>query len=220
MAERFKDQAKSRRDMLGSFIRHGLSQEEASSEALLQVLAGNDTSATTIRSVMLGLLTNPGAYSKLRAEIDSAITTGRISSPITDAEGREMPYLQAVIKEGLRILPPAGGLLSKTVPPGGDIIDGKFIPGGTHIGSSSLGIHRSKKTFGPDAELFVPERWLDADAGRLAQMTSTVDLVFHYGKYQCLGKTVAFMEFNKIFVEVRMFASEFTYWRLTRPVAP
>ncbi len=35
-------------------------------------------------------------------------------------------------------------------------------------------------------------------------MVRTVDLVFHYGKYQCLGKTVALMEFNKIFVEVRM----------------
>ena len=188
--------------MLGSFIRHGLTQEEASGEALLQVVAGSDTSASTIRIVMLSLLANPPAYRKLQAEIDEAIAAGKISSPIKDSEARELPYLQAVIKEGLRILPPAAGAFFKTVPPGGDTIDGKFIPAGTQIGSSPFGIHHSKKTFGEDAEIYRPERWLEADTDHLAEMTRTVDLVFHYGKWQCLGKLVALMEFNKIFVEV------------------
>lgn len=202
VAERFGPSAKSHPDMLGSFIRHGLNQEEASGEALLQVVAGSDTSASTIRVVMLNILTNPAVYKKLQAEIDSGIATGKISSPIKDREGRQLPYLQAVIKEGLRIMPPAAGAFFRTVPPGGDVIDGKFIPAGTQIGSSPFGIHHSKKIFGPDAELYRPERWLEADPARLAEMTNTVDLVFHYGKYQCLGKSVALMEFNKIFVEV------------------
>jgi cytochrome P450 len=100
--------------------------------------------------------------------------------------------------------PPASGTFLRTVPPGGDTIAGKFVPGGTSIGSSPLGIHRSKQTFGPDADLFRPERWLEAetDPERLALMNSTVDLVFHYGKYQCLGKNIAMMEFNKLFVEL------------------
>jgi len=187
--------------MLGSFIRHGLTQEEAAGEALLQVIAGSDTSATTIRTVMLSLQSNPDAYRKLQAEIDSAIATGRISSPITDAEARHLPYLQAVIKEGLRILPPAGGPFFKTVPAGGDVIAGKYIPAGTQIGSSPLSIHHSKSIYGDDAEMFRPERWLEADEEKLTLMNNTVDLVFHYGKYLCLGKPVAMMEFNKIFVE-------------------
>ncbi|KAJ9137073.1 Cytochrome P450 [Pleurostoma richardsiae] len=202
VADRFKPGAASHPDMLGSFIRHGLTQEEVSGEALLQVVAGSDTSASTIRFVLFYLLSNPSAYRRLQAEIDDGIATGRISSPITDSEARELPYLQAVIKEGLRIMPPAGGAFFKTVPPGGDVIDGKFIPAGTQIGSSPFGIHHSKMTFGEDADLYLPERWLQADEARLAQMTSTVDLVFHYGKFQCLGKTVALMEFNKIFVEL------------------
>jgi cytochrome P450 len=189
--------------MLGSFIRHGLTEEEASGEALLQVVAGSDTSASTIRIVMLNLLCNPTAYKKLQAEIDNGIAALKISSPIKDAEAREMPYLQAVIKEALRIMPPAAGAFFKTVPPGGDVIDGKFIPAGTQIGSSPFGIHYSKKVFGEDAEHFVPERWLDVDEAHRAHMASIVDLVFHSGKWQCLGKTVALMEFNKIFVEVR-----------------
>lgn len=202
VAQRFGPGAKSHPDMLGSFIRHGLSQEEAAGEALLQVVAGSDTSAGTLRAVMLNILTNPTTYKKLQAEIDDGIAAGKISSPIRDAEARQLPYLQAVIKEGLRIMPPASGAFFKEVPAAGDVIDGKFIPGGTQIGSSPLGIHRSKKIFGMDADLFRPERWIEASPEKFAKMASTVDLVFHYGKYQCLGKSVALMEFNKIFVEV------------------
>ena len=204
VAERFKPGAEQQHDMLGSFIRHGLTQEEASGEALLQVMAGSDTSATTIRIALLNLITTPQAYRKLRQEIDDAIVAGNISSPITNAEGKELPYLQAVIREALRLRPPASGLFFKQVPPGGDVINGIFVPGGTQIGSSPLGFHHSKKRFGADAECFRPERWLEeTDVDRLANMHNTVDLVFHYGKYQCLGRPVALMEFNKIFVEVR-----------------
>lgn len=202
VAERFAPGAKPRSDMLGSFIRRGLDQEEASGEALLQVVAGSDTTATVLRTVMLGLLTNPTAYRKLQAEIDTGIAAGQISSPITDAEARQMPYLQAIIREGLRLMPPASGALFKQTPPEGDTINGIFIPGGTQVGGSVLAIHRSKKIFGADAEIFRPERWLTATPENVAKMASTVDLVFSYGKWQCLGKSVAHMEFNKIFVEV------------------
>ncbi|KAL2166987.1 hypothetical protein VTG60DRAFT_1881 [Thermothelomyces hinnuleus] len=200
--KRFKPDAPDNYDMLGSFIRHGLSEEEASSETLLQIVAGSDTSASTIRCVMLHLLSNPRAYQKLQAEIDQAIETARISSPIKDAERRQLPYLQAVIKEGLRIMPPASGAFFKLVPPGEDTIDGKFIPGGTQVGSNVMALHRSKKIYGPDAEVYRPERWLEAEGEQLARMNSTIDLIFHYGKFQCPGKGVAWMEFNKIFVEL------------------
>ena len=188
--------------MLGSFIRHGLSQEEAAGEALVQIVAGSDTSAGTIRAVMLGAVTTPNVYRKLQAGIDTEINAGKISSPITDAEARRMPYLQAVIKEGLRIMPPVTGALFKQVPPGGDVIDGKNLPKGTQIGGSALSMHHSKKIYGPDADLFRPERWIEASVEKAVEMTNTVDLCFHYGRYQCVGKPVAMMEFSKLFVEV------------------
>jgi cytochrome P450 len=188
--------------MLGSFIRHGLSQREASGEALLQVVAGTDTTATGLKTIMLHVMTNAAVYRKLQAEIDSSSLNGTVSSPIKDAEARQLPYLQAVIKEGLRIKTPAGGAFFKTVPPGGDVINGLFVPGGTEIGVSHLSFLHSKQIFGEDAEVFRPERWIDADQECLAKMNSVVELIFHSGKYQCLGKSVALMEFNKIFVEL------------------
>jgi cytochrome P450 len=188
--------------MLGSFIRHGLSEEEVAGEALLQIVAGSDTSASAIRTMMLHVVTNPGIYMQLQAEIDHGITSGKISSPITDTEARNLPYLQALIKEGLRYYPPAPSTMFKQVPVGGDTIDGKYLPEGTQIGGSALGIHHSKHIYGPDADLFRPERWIEANSERVAVMNTTVDLCFHSGKYQCLGKSVAMMEFNKLFVEV------------------
>lgn len=188
--------------MLASFIRHGLTQEQAEGEALLQIGAGSETTATSIRFAMLNLLCNPGAYQKLQEEIENGIRFGTISSPIKHSEAREMPYLQAVIKEALRIKPPAAAPFFKLVPPEGDMIDGKFVPGGTQIGTSVFGLQHSEKIFGEDAAVFRPERWLEADKEQLSRMKTAVDLNFHHGKYQCLGKPVAQMEMNKVFVEV------------------
>jgi hypothetical protein len=79
---------------------------------------------------------------------------------------------------------------------------GQFVPGGTQISTNSWGITRNTKTFGPDVEIFRPERWMDATSERRIEMERTCELIFGFGRYMCAGKTVAFMELNKIFVEV------------------
>lgn len=97
-------------------------------------MAGSDTSATIIRAAFLNILTSPSILAKLRSEIDEGIANGQISSPIKDSEARKLTYLQAVIKETLRLWPPVQGLLLKEVPPEGDTFKGTFLPGGTFIG--------------------------------------------------------------------------------------
>ncbi|KUJ10127.1 cytochrome P450 [Mollisia scopiformis] len=198
VAERFGKNKKVQQDMLGSFIAHGLNQEDAESETLLQIMAGSDTTASGVRAILLYILMNPRVLAKLRVEIAST----PISSPIQEAEAKKMPYLQAIIKEGLRIFPPLVGLMSKAVPPEGDVINGQFVPGGTKIGYGAYGIFQDKKTWGLDADVFRPERWIEETADKLKDMESTLELIFSYGKYQCLGKNIAMMELNKIFVEV------------------
>ena len=87
-----------------------------------------------MRAICLFLITTPKVLWRLTAEIDEAVNNGSISSPIQDSEARELPYLQACIKEGLRMFPPVAGLFPKVVPPEGDTINGVFLPGGTEIG--------------------------------------------------------------------------------------
>lgn len=173
-------------------------------------MAGSDTTATSIRATFLHIISSPHIYSTLRKEIDNA---GLLSSPITDFEAKRLPYLQAVIEEGLRYWPPIGLLASKVVPKGGATINGFFLPEDSSIGVSTMGIQRSKEIFGADADEFQPARWLnfgegEAEKAREKRMRSTVDLVFASGKYTCPGRPVAMMELNKIFVEVSSFSSE------------
>lgn len=148
---------------------------------------------------MLALLTNPTAYRKLQAEIDSAT----LSSPVVrDDEARKLPYLQAVILEGLRVHPPPAGLLPKQTPPEGDTINGVYIPGGVSIGTNMWAVMRKKEIFGDDVECFRPERWLGIDEAKYAEMYRVVDMVFGNGRFKCLGQTIARIELNKIIVEV------------------
>ncbi|KAI8275984.1 Cytochrome P450 monooxygenase lolP1 [Colletotrichum sp. SAR11_57] len=167
-------------------------------------IAGSDSTATSIRMTMLCLLNTPATLNGLRREIDSAIAQGRISSPITDTEARDLPYLQAVIKEGIRMYPPSTGLNYKQVAKGGAELCGYYLPEGTQLGVNVQKLMRSKETFGIDADVFRPERWLEAaaDEERFKEMSDVVELAFGYGRFQCLGKTIAYMELNKIFVEL------------------
>ncbi|KAH8902664.1 pisatin demethylase [Coniochaeta sp. PMI_546] len=199
-AERYGPNKKVKRDMLGSFVNHGLTEEEAESETLIQVIAGSDTTAGAIRGTMLFVMTNPHVVNTLRSEIAShKIPSDRV---ITNAEALAMPYLQAVIKEGLRMFPPITGLMSKQVPPQGDTFKGIWLPGGTKIGNCTWGLLRRKDVWGEDSDSFRPERWLEAAGEKLKEMESVVDLVFGFGKYQCLGRNIAFLELNKVFVEL------------------
>lgn len=155
-----------------------------------------------MRATLLHLMANNVAYNRLRSEIDTGIADGTISSPISDSEARKLPYLQACIREGLRIWPPVTGMMSKTVPKGGDTLNGVFVPGGTDVGYCAWGLQRIKSVYGDDAETFRPERWLDVDEEKFKEMKSLQELVFVYGKWQCPGKDVAAIELNKVFVEV------------------
>jgi len=97
---------------------------------------------------------------------------------------------------------PFTGLVMKEVPAEGDTINGQFIPGGTRIGQNFLAVQRSTAVFGNDAEMFRPERWLNIEDTQLNQWKQHVELVFGSGRWGCSGKAVAFMELNKVYVEV------------------
>lgn len=215
--ERFGPKPVVRQDMLNSFINRGLTQAELESETLTQITAGSDSTASALRIVLHFISTSPPILGRLLAELNAGIAAGKISRPvIKDSEARQLPYLQACIKEGLRIHPPVSGLLAKRVPDGGAFIevDGveKFAPGGTQVGWNSWGMMHDPEIFGVDSEVFRPERWLPRNGGekekdRVQRMTETVTLNFGSGRFGCLGRGVATMELNKAVAEVSSFPS-------------
>ena len=201
-----------RSDMIGSFFRHGLTEDQILSETTLQMVAGADTTASSIAVILLYLMTHPRVYAKLQSEIDAfraSMSTADDDAVISDADARKLPYLQAVIKESMRIHAPVTNASPKRVPDGGDtiIIDGRsiFIPGGTNI-LYSVWTHRlNQDIFGEDAASFRPERWLqEKDEEKLANMNRVHELGFGNGRYQCMGKFIATMEIGKAIFEVRV----------------
>jgi cytochrome P450 len=70
---------------------------------------------------------------QLRVEIDIKAANNEISNPVTFAEAQKMPYLQAVIKEGLRIHPVTGLPLARVVPSGGANISDVCFPQGVSV---------------------------------------------------------------------------------------
>lgn len=207
-----------KRDMLGSFVSHGLPLENAPVETFGQIGAGSDTTATAMRMTLLYLMTNPEAYQSLRTEVDEAVADGRItSSPISEAEARNLPYLQGVIREGLRVWPPVAGLMPKICDTD-KVVCGKKIPAGTNVAWAAIAVLRDKAVFGEDAECFRPSRWvLETDKDKLRVMEQVCMLSFGTSsRWECLGKNIALLELNKVFVEVRFMFSFSTL--LTFPV--
>lgn len=66
------------------------------------IVAGAESTASAIRSILIHTMTTPRVYLKLKSEIKAALVEGTISSPIQMDQALKLPYLQAVVYEGLR----------------------------------------------------------------------------------------------------------------------
>lgn len=77
------------------------------------------------------------------------------------------------------------------------------MPEGTEIHMNFVSMLMNPEVFGADAEVFRPERFLECDERQKNYMLKTIDLSFGHGRWLCLGKSLAILELNKIFVEVR-----------------
>jgi cytochrome P450 len=89
------------------------------------VVAGSETTATTIMSAFYFLLTNPDAYQELRNEIRSAFNS---KAEITITAVNKLEYMIACLNETMRIMPAVPGGIPRIVPPGGRVLNGKFVP--------------------------------------------------------------------------------------------
>lgn len=164
--------------------------------------AGSDTTAITLSSIFYHLMRYPQTFHRLREEIDTAAKEGKISSPIKFAEAQNLPYLQAVIKEGLRIHPATGLPMQRIVPAEGTTIAGRFIPGGSCVGINPWVAHRNTSVYDSDAGFWRPERWLDIEEqGRGAEVEKYF-FAFGMGSRTCVGKNISLLEISKLVPEL------------------
>jgi len=131
--------------------------------AISNLIAGSDTTGTTLSAILYYLLRYPETLAKLRKEIQEFENSGKIGKTrVTYRESQKMPYLQAVIKEAQRMHPVAGLPLWRVVPEGGAEVSGRFFPADSVLGINAWAAHYNEDIF-HDAKVFRPERWIEAE---------------------------------------------------------
>ena len=149
--------------------------------------AGADTTAIAINSILYHLMRARAAYDNLTAEIDTAVADGTLSIPVAYAEAIKLPFLKACINEGMRLHPSVGFVMPRLVPAGGATVSGFYFPEGYRVGINGAVVQYDKDIFGPDAETFNPNRWIEGDAVR---MDKTM-IQFGAGPRTCIGKNAS-----------------------------
>ncbi|KAB5545499.1 cytochrome P450 oxidoreductase [Coniochaeta sp. 2T2.1] len=173
-----------------------ITKEEIFTSCMTNIGAGSDTTSISLGSIIYHLCRYPNTMQALRDEISSMSSEGKISDPVTFSESQQMPYLQAVIKEALRMHPATGLPLGRVVPAGGKALSGISFPAGTTVGVNSWVAHANTQVFGNDAHLFRPERWLESKEKSLSM--DRYFFAFGMGSRTCVGKNISLLEMAKL----------------------
>jgi cytochrome P450 len=127
-----------------------LSDREIRNDAQSFIIAGSDTTANTLTYLVWSVLRDENIQRKLVAELDESL--GGTEKELSDSELRELPYLNQVISEALRLYPAVPSALPRVVPEKGSTLAGYWLPGGATVTTQLYSLHR-------DAEIFEdPER--------------------------------------------------------------
>ncbi|CAG8776143.1 7204_t:CDS:2, partial [Cetraspora pellucida] len=129
---------------------------------------------------------------RLRTELFDAFTD-RDHQPTLD-EIEQLKYLECILKETLRIIPPVPSLRRCTIKD--EIMDGYVIPKGTPLVIPVYAIHHDPLIWGEDAEIFNPSRWLDPEIK--SKISTSTYLPFSAGPKNCIGMKIAQLEFKSI----------------------
>lgn len=169
----------------GDFLGYYLNAQErkdnvplrfVSTWAFANILGGADSTASMLRSVVCFLVEHPDALETVRAELrDKQCTATGLTLPFPQwHELQNLPFLDACIKESLRLDSPFAMPLERVVPAEGASICGHFYPGGTVVGMSPYITNRYKPTWGDDADQWRPRRWLEGEPSHIRKLEASL----------------------------------------------
>lgn len=150
------------------------------------MLAGSDTTSTTMTWILAILLNNTNALKRAREEINHHIGKKR---RVESSDIKNLVYLQAIMKETLRLYPP-GPLLVPHEATKDCYIQGYNVPKGTRVFANVWKLHRDPSIW-LEAEKFSPERFINEKNGELYEGHNFEYLPFGLGRRACPGSMFA-----------------------------
>ncbi|KAI1494093.1 cytochrome P450 [Biscogniauxia mediterranea] len=193
-----------REDLLSSLIRGHLKDPTKFHEGDIfavshgAIFAGSDSTASTMQSFFWLVLSHPRVHAALAAEIADAVRAGAVPATgnIQWTESQGLHYFQACLKEAMRLRPAVGLSITRYAPPEGVDIDGHHFAAGTRLALNGWVLHRDQEVFGPDADVYRPERWLEDE--ERARVMERFMFQFGGGSHVCIGRNLALLEINKV----------------------
>ncbi|KAL2813391.1 cytochrome P450 [Aspergillus granulosus] len=180
----------------------GLATQELWGEANVLMIAGSDTTSTSLAAAIFYLVRNPHALGKLKNEIRSHFSD--VEEIVTGAELNKLIYLKACIDEAMRLAPAVPGSIPREASDPVVTVDGLTIPEGTGCGTPPYTIHRTPAYY-REPLAYLPERWIEGSICKAADSAWTVSkeeveiarkafCPFSIGPRGCIGKSMALME--------------------------
>jgi retinoid hydroxylase len=197
-----QQQPASNNDALGMLLQardddgNSLSVEEIKDQILTLLFAGHETLTSAIASMCLLLAQHPEVKAAVRKEI---LQLG-FSEPLTSENLKKMTYLDQVMKEVLRLIPPVGGGFRKVIKP--FEFNGYFIPQGWSVLYQIPNTHQDTSIY-TEPSNFDPERFAPYRAEDKSKPFANIP--FGGGVRECIGK-----EFAKL--EMKLFAALLVRW--------
>ncbi len=150
--------------------------------------AGIETVGQTLRLTCFHIYDNPKILQRLRDELTDV--SKYLGPNVASAEGKQvlsqlerLPYLSAVVKEGLRMSPGIATRMAR-IAPDREIRYGSYsIPAGTPVGMTVLLMHYDEMQY-PDPQTFSPERWLSSESRKQGEK---IFAPFSRGTRMCVG---------------------------------
>ncbi|RYO97533.1 hypothetical protein DL765_011134 [Monosporascus sp. GIB2] len=150
-------------DIIQTLLSSSLPLEEKTfprlfSETRSIIMAGTETTASTLITIAASLLSDPGKLLLLRHELGSAEEAK--GGPLEYSELKDLPYITGVVNEGLRLANPTPTRLPRICEDKDLRYKEWTIPKGTTISTTSQDTHSNPEIF-PDPSAFQPERWVN-----------------------------------------------------------
>ncbi|KAK4048412.1 hypothetical protein OIV83_004758 [Microbotryomycetes sp. JL201] len=159
-----------------------LSMGDVIADSINMLIAGTDTTSTTLTYLTYRLLSNPREYGLIHDELVAVFDEHDGAPSLKTLE--KLPHLQRAIRETLRLHSAAPGTLPRITQGQGIMVEHYHIPAGYCVGAQAHSVHRDASIWGQDAEEWRPQRW--------ESLTKQQEEAFR--PTSCPGQTLAYIE--------------------------